>query len=103
MAKAKWTSVAREDLKEVGRYIGRHEGRPSVAAKIVREIHAKCDDYSEAFAAGSVIGSDASELGEGCRIISHLRWVIVIEPIEGGIEVLRIVDGSRDYAQLFGG
>jgi plasmid stabilization system protein ParE len=88
MAKAKWTTLAREDLKSIGRYIGRHEQRPSVAARILREIHAKCDKYSEAFAHGSVIGSDASELGDGCRIISHQRWLIFFEPIDRGIEVL---------------
>jgi plasmid stabilization system protein ParE len=102
MAKAKWTSLAREDLKAIGRYIGHHEQRPAVAAKILREIHAKCDEYSEAFAHGSVIGSDASELSEGCRIVSHQRWVIVFEPIGSGIEVLRVLEGSRDYPRLFG-
>ena len=101
MAKAKWTSPARDDLKEIGRYIGRHEQRPSVAAKILREIAAKCDEYAKVFAAGSVIGSDATELGEGCRVFSHKRWVIVFEPIDGGIEVLRVLDGSRDYPRLF--
>lgn len=101
MVRAKWTSPAREDLKEIGRYIGRHERRPSIAAKILREITAKCDEYAKVFADGSVIGSDAEELGEGCRIFSHKRWVIVFEPINGGIEILRVLDGSRDYRRLF--
>lgn len=101
MSKATWTSVAREDLKEIGRYIGRREHRPSVAAKILREITTKCDEYSVAFARGSVIGSDAAELGEGCRIFSYSRWVIVFEPIQSGIEVLRVFDGSRDFPRLF--
>ncbi len=102
MAKAKWTRPARQDLKAIGHYIGRHERRPSVAAKILRELNAKCDEYAEAFARGSVIGSEASELGEGCRSFTHKRWVIVFEPISDGIEVLRILDGSRDYPRLFG-
>jgi toxin ParE1/3/4 len=102
MAKAKWTLPAREDLKEIGLYIGRKEHRPSIAANILREINAKCDGYSQAFASGSVIGSDASSLGEGCRILSHKRWVIVFETVDNGIEVLRVLDGSRDYPRLFG-
>lgn len=40
MAKAKWTLPAREDLKEIGLYIGRKEHRPSIAANILREIKA---------------------------------------------------------------
>ena len=102
MAKASWTSIARHDLKEIGRYIGQHEKRPSVAAKILREIKSKCDDYSDAFARGSVLGSDASELGEACRVFPHKRWVIVFEAADGGILVLRVLDGSRDFRRLFG-
>jgi plasmid stabilization system protein ParE len=103
MAKAKWTRPAREDLKEIGRYIGRTKQRPAAAAKNLREIKVKCDEYSQAFAGGSVLGSDASELGEGCRIFSYKRWGVVFEPVDGGIEVLRIFDGSRDYPRLFEG
>ena len=102
MATAKWTVLARDDLKEIGRYIGRRELRPSAASKILREIKAQCDDYSEIFARGSAIGSDAAELGENCRVFAHKRWVIVFEPIDGEIEVLRVFDGSRDYPRLFG-
>ena len=103
MLRAKWTPPAREDLKKIGRYIGRHEHRPSVAAKILREIKANCDEYSEAFARGSVIGSEAAELGEGCRIFSHRRWVIVFEPIDGGIEVFACstaVATTRGYSAI---
>jgi len=102
MAKTKWTRPAREDLKEIGRYIGRTQQRPTIATKILREIKAKCDEYSQAVARGSVLGSDAEELGAACRILSFKRWVIVFEPTECGIEVLRILDGSRDYPRLFG-
>jgi plasmid stabilization system protein ParE len=101
MANAKWTVPARRDLKEIGCYIGLREHRPSVAVKILRELKAKCDEYSQAFARGSVLGSDASELGENCGMFSHNRWVIVFEPIPGGIEILRVFDGSRDYPRLF--
>jgi plasmid stabilization system protein ParE len=102
MAKAKWTATARDDLKKIGRYIGRSEHRPSVAERILRALHSQCDEYADAFARGSVLGSDASELGSGCRIFAHKRWVIVFEPMAGGIEVLRVFDGSRDYPRLFG-
>jgi plasmid stabilization system protein ParE len=101
MTHARWTKLARQDLKAIGRYIGRQERRPSVAAKILREINAKCNEYAEAFARGSIIGSDGSELGEGCRYFTHKRWVVIFIPTSGGIEVLRILDGSRDFPRLF--
>jgi len=102
VTKAKWTSLAREDLKQIGLYMGRDKHRPSVAAAVLHEIKTKCDEYSAAFAEGSVLGTEASQLGQGCRIFSHKRWVIVFEPIKNGIEVLRVLDGSRDYPRLFG-
>ena len=78
MPQTKWTRVARQDLKEIGLYIGRTERRPSTAAKILREIKSKCDEYAIAFAQGSVIGSDASHLDPDCRVFSYKRWVIIL-------------------------
>jgi plasmid stabilization system protein ParE len=102
MASAIWTEPARDDLKSIGRYLGREQKSPRLAAKILRELKASADEYSTAFAQGSIIGSEAAELGENCRVFSHKRWVVVFEPSSKGIEVLRIFDGSRDYPRLFG-
>ncbi|MEX2315742.1 MAG: hypothetical protein WD669_01230 [Pirellulales bacterium] len=41
-------------------------------------------------------------LGESHRVFAHKRWVVVFRPIEGGIEVLRVLDGSREFTRLFG-
>jgi plasmid stabilization system protein ParE len=49
-----------------------------------------------------VIGTARPDLGELHRIFTHKRWVIIFRPIAGGIEVLRVLDGSRDYPRLFG-
>lgn len=89
MPKAKWTSPARLDLKEIALYIGRKDRRPSTAAKIVREIKATCDDYATAFAAGSTIGSSRPELGQSYRSFSHQRWAIVFRPIDAGGSLVR--------------
>lgn len=102
MAVARWTSLARDDLKKIGLYIGREQARPSVAARVMRDLKSKCDEYSAAFANGSVLGSCAEELGDNCRVFSLKRWVVVFEPSGEGIEVLRVFDGSRDYPRLFG-
>jgi plasmid stabilization system protein ParE len=48
-----------------------------------------------------VLGSDAAELGAGCRVFPHKRWAIVFEAAEAGILVLRVLDGSRDFPRLF--
>jgi toxin ParE1/3/4 len=97
MSKAVWSDVAREDLKDTGRYIGREQHRPAVAAKIMREIRNHCD-----YLAGSPdAGSARPDLGVDIRVTSWKRWVIIFRPAAHGIDVLRVVDGSRDWAKLF--
>jgi hypothetical protein len=39
----------------------------------------------------------APELGEGVRLVSLQRWVILFRYDADGIVVLRIADGSQDY------
>lgn len=102
MAKALWTPEARDDLKAVALYIGREDRRAATAAKIAREIKAKCDEYATVFATGSVIGTHRPELGENHRVFFHKRWVIIFRASDQGIEVLRLVDGAQDYPTLFG-
>ncbi len=98
-----WSSLARKDVDDIYDYIGEHEGRPATADKVVKKLIAECESYAAAFAAGHVLGTARPNFGESHRVFSHQRWVIVFRPIDGGIEVLRVVDGSRDYEKLFGG
>jgi plasmid stabilization system protein ParE len=102
MAGAIWTQEARKDLKGIALYIGRQEQRVSTAARIIRDIKAKCDEYATHFRAGSVLGTHRPELGAQVRVISHKRRVIVFRPCKQGIEVLRVIDGAQDYPSLFG-
>jgi toxin ParE1/3/4 len=102
MARAQYTPEARRDLKEIALWIGRRDRRPKVAAKIVREIKVRCDDFANAFAAGSDIGTPRPELGSGYRVFPHKRWVIIFRELAHGMEVMRIVDGARDFDRLFG-
>jgi plasmid stabilization system protein ParE len=53
-------------------------------------------------AAGSVLDNSRPDLGDSHRVLSHQFWVTIFRPIAGGIEVLRVLDGSRDYPKLFG-
>jgi toxin ParE1/3/4 len=91
------SEVAREDLKSIGRYIGEGQHRPSTAAMIMREISSHCDHLARL----PYTGTARPDLDDSLRIASWKRWVIVFRPSEDGVDVLRIVDGSRDFAQLF--
>ena len=97
MAKTDWTPAAKADLSDIGYYIGVEQHRPMTAEKILRELNDKCNNYAES----PHIGTEAPHLGEGCRVFSHKRWIVVFRPLIDGIEVIRILDGARDYPNLF--
>jgi toxin ParE1/3/4 len=97
MAIVHWTADATRDLEEIGYYIAIEDCRPSVAARILCEIQAKCELY----ATSPQIGFARPDLGIGCRVFRYKRWIVIYRQIETGIEILHVVDGSRDYDQLF--
>ena len=103
MATAIWSREAREDLRAIVLHIGRNDQRPDTAAKTAREIKAKSDEYASHFAAGHITGTHRPELGNDYRVFTHKRWVVVFRPIRQGIEVMRVLDGARDFPTLFGG
>jgi toxin ParE1/3/4 len=91
------------DLDELYDYIARHEHRPATADRVVQDLVAAMRRYADIFSAGSDIGALRDDLGEGYRTFAHKRWVIVFRPVDVGIEIMRVVDGSRDWAKLFDG
>lgn len=97
MPQAIRTQAAQQDLDEIAWYIAVQESRPRVAYQVIDEIIAKC----ELLASNPSLGTAKPLLGDNYRIFSHKRWVIIFRPIDDGIEVLRIVDGARDYNRLF--
>jgi len=97
--RVQWTPTAEKDLEEIAYYIAVEDGRPSVADRLIDAIVRKCEQYSNQ----PVMGSLESDLGENLRSFSHKRYVVIYRPTDDGIEIMRVVDGSRDYPRLFRG
>jgi len=97
-SRARLTPEAEQDLRDLAYYIADKSGHPQTARNVVEDITRSCDRYARQ----PLMGQTFPEAGEGCRQFTHQRWVIVYRPVEEGIEVLRIVDGARDYPRLFG-
>ena len=97
MATVVRTPAAEADLEEIGYHIAITEQRPEIARNNLEGIVAACELYAE----NPRLGQRMEKLGAECRIFRFKRWVVVYRPTSGGIEVLRIVDGARDYARLF--
>ena len=97
MASAAWTPTAKRELDEIHDFIGIERQSPGAAANLVREIYEKANLY----ATQPELGASREDLGEAFRIFSVKSYIVVYRKIRTGIEVLRIVDGRRDYPGLF--
>ena len=93
------TPAAEDDLQEIAHYIAVEQGRPQTAERVIDDLIAKCGEY----AASPLVGTAAKTLGADYRLFHFKRWVIIYRPLVDGIEVMRIVDGARDYPRFFGG
>jgi toxin ParE1/3/4 len=97
MGTAVWTPAAEQDLENIFLYIGREKLSPTAAARVVREISEKADFYSTQ----PVLAEARPELGADLRAFYVHRYVIVYRPSTDGIEVLRVIHGSRDVFRVF--
>jgi toxin ParE1/3/4 len=86
-----YSAAADEDLADIAAYIARD--KPSAARRWVQTIREKC----ELLAGHPMMGEERPGFGvPGCRSFSVGNYVLFFRPIENGIEVARIVHGSRD-------
>jgi plasmid stabilization system protein ParE len=63
----------------------------------MREIRDHCDRL----VCSPHSGTARRDLGDDIRVTSWKRWIIVFRPAGPGIDVLRLVDGSRNWTELF--
>ena len=91
------TPTAARDLDEIYDCIAIESARPVAAERLIRDIVDKCELY----ATHPKMGTSRPDLGDDFRVFSHKRYVVVYRPMADGIEVIRVVDGARDYPALF--
>ena len=87
--------LAERDLEELWRYIA--NDNPSAADKLIDMIGEKC----RLRVVNPEMGQARPELAPGLRSFSVGNYVVFYRPIEGGIEVARVVHGARDLDALF--
>ncbi|MGC2239184.1 MAG: type II toxin-antitoxin system RelE/ParE family toxin [Pyrinomonadaceae bacterium] len=89
------SASARADLEEIYSYIaGDNAG---AADKITLEMLEKF----RLLAGNSMLGRARHELMVNLRSFSHRRYIIFYFPIDDGIEIFRVLHGSRDIDSLF--
>jgi plasmid stabilization system protein ParE len=97
MARAEWTDLAESELKEILYYITVKEARPHVAVQVAERTLERCKLYADNPFAGEVLPG----FGGNYRSFTVQRWVVIYQPHDEGIEVVGIVDASRDFDKYF--
>jgi toxin ParE1/3/4 len=86
---------ARQDLLEIWEFAAR--GGPDKADRLTWAIEEKCRLVAEF----PEMGRSRQELAPGVRSALVERYIILYRRVEVGIQVLRVVHGSRDLPRLF--
>jgi toxin ParE1/3/4 len=94
MAKLIISPTARQDLSDIFDYITRD--KPIAAAKWVDTVEQKF----KLIAATPDFGEGRPEYGSEVRSCVVGRYVVFYRPIDGGIEIARVIAGERDIRSL---
>jgi len=86
---------AEADLIEIWTYIA--QDSPARADKLFDKI----DEKSQMLAQSAFIGKARDELGPTIRSFPIGKYVLFYQPIEDGIEIIRVLHGARDIEALF--
>jgi toxin ParE1/3/4 len=95
MASYRLTSKAEEDLLDIWSYIA--ESSPASATKFIRTFH----HHFALLAENTQIGQARPDIAPALRYFPVKRYLILYRQMPDGIEVVRVVHGSRDLGALF--
>lgn len=93
---ARRSEAAERDLQDIAFRIAFEEQRPLTADRLIDELIGQAERLAD-LSRNTVLGTAAPEIGEGVRLFSYKRWVIIFRYQPHGIDVLRFADGSQDY------
>jgi toxin ParE1/3/4 len=95
MGKLTFASAADDDLMEIAAFIACD--KPDAAIRWVRAVREKCLLIAE----HPDLGEERRGLGvRGCRSVTVGNYVVFFRRIRDGVEIVRIVHGSRDLRNL---
>jgi toxin ParE1/3/4 len=90
-------AAAEEDLREIWAYLAEHN--PNAAGKLIKEITGKfalLRDHPH-------MGREQNKLLVNLRSFVVRGYFIFYQPFDDGVEILRVLHGSRDIEGIFGG
>jgi plasmid stabilization system protein ParE len=96
MSRALWTPHAESELDDILFHISMRDRRPVTGERIYFEIRQLADVCAQP---NTVRGIHPDAPG-GWFYFQYKRWLVFYQPHEEGIEVMRVVDGSRDLPSV---
>jgi plasmid stabilization system protein ParE len=96
MPRALWTPHAERELDDILFHISVRDRRPTTGEQVYSEIRQLCDEYAQHDAPRHV----HPVAPPGWYYVRHKRWLIFYQLHPAGIEVMRVIDGSRDLPSL---
>ena len=97
MAVVIYARRARADLKNVAEYIAQESGSRDIAKRFLHTVNRRC----QAYAAQPQSAELRPELGLGIRCFTVHSYIVFYQERRVGIDVLRVIHGSRDWASLW--
>lgn len=95
MARVVYSREADDDLESIVDYIARD--KPTAAREWLAQIRERC----HVLASHPELGEERLGFGvPGCRSFSVGQYVVFFRAVAGGIEVSRVIHGSRDMRNI---
>lgn len=94
MGQLRYSDQAREDLLSVWAGIALHS--ESAADRVIDLIYDRCAllrDHPR-------LGPERPDIAEGARALIVEKWIAFYRVIEGGVQIVLVVDGRRDHSRL---
>ena len=97
MTRFRLAAQAKADLEEIWEYIGIANDKPAAAHRQIEVLYEKF----ALLATQPLMGQVCENLRKGLRAFAAGSYVIFSMPRDDGIEVERVIHGSRDFDTLF--
>jgi len=94
LVRVRLTLQARSDLLELWRYIAQRD--PAAADRVLDRIAARC----EQLAGRPRLGRARPDIRPDARSLTVERWLVLYRVIDGGVQIVRVVDGARDLRRV---
>jgi toxin ParE1/3/4 len=91
------TPEARDDIAEIWLYIALTQDNQPAADQLLESINGKLILISNS----PYLGQAREEVAASLRIFPVGKYILFYRPISGGIELVRVMHGTRDIQNLF--